>query len=317
MVWEKVMDANDKPRNPARRRAITVAVASAAAGIAAGFAGGVGLMATAPQPAAVSINGARRYDGKVVVITGATSGIGRAAALAFAREGGKVAFCGRRQALGLSLEREIKAEGGNALYIPADIRIEESVKNFIRQAAEAYGGIDIALNNAGITIEKPMHEFTSAEWDDVVNTNLRGVFLAMKFEIPRMLERGGGTILVTSSSVANSASERRSVYTASKAGLIGLVRSAALDYGSQGIRINAILPGTTDTAFVRSVAGMENMPDAAWKIGSSQWGQSNVKGLKRMATAQEIASFAVAMASPELTYLTGASLTADGGGGTG
>lgn len=311
------MEANDKPRNPGRRRAIGVAAATAAVGVAAGLAGGVGLMAAATPPPTILINGARRFDGKVAVITGATSGIGRAAAKAFAREGAKVAFCGRRQALGLELEREIKAEGGDALYIPADVRIEENVQGFVRQAAEAYGGIDIALNNAGITIEKPMHEFTSAEWDDVVNTNLRGVFLAMKYEISRMLEGGGGTILVTSSSVANAASERRSVYTASKAGLIGLVRSAALDYGSRGIRINAILPGTTDTALVRGVAGMESMPDAVWHIGAAQWGQSNVKGLKRMATAEEIASFALAMASPELTYLTGASLTADGGGGTG
>jgi NAD(P)-dependent dehydrogenase (short-subunit alcohol dehydrogenase family) len=191
------------------------------------------------------------------------------------------------------------------------------VADLVRRTVAAYGGIDVAVNNAGITIEKPLHEFTLAEWDDIVNTNQRGVFLAMKYEIPVMLARGGGTILVTSSSNEHRTSARRSIYTASKMGLIGLVRSAALDYAAQGIRINAIVPGTTDTALVRRVAGMENVPDAAWELGATQWARSNLPGVKRMATAEEMAAFAVAMASPELTYMTGSSLVADGGSGSG
>lgn len=251
------------------------------------------------------------------MVTGGTSGIGRAAVEAFAREGASVAFCGRREALGRDVEAAVGRVGGNALFVRADVREEQQVAAFIERTVATFGGIDIALNNAGITVEKPLHEFGLGEWDDVVNTNLRGVFLVMKYEIPRMIERGGGHILVTSSSVVNSASAKRSVYTATKSGLVGLVRSAALDYGDKGIRVNAILPGTTDTPFVRRVAGAEAMPDEIWRVGAAQWGKANVRGLKRMASAEEIAAFALAMASPELTYMTGAALSADGGSGTG
>lgn len=310
------MDSKGEPSNPSRRLALG-AVGGLAVGALAGATGGVALTASSAPPAPTVIDGQRRFDGKVVLITGATSGIGRAVAKKFAREGAKVAFCGRREHLGQELEEEIKAEGGEALYVQADVRREAQVESFVKRTVESYGTLDVAFNNAGITLEKPMHEFDSAEWNDVIDTNLRGVFLAMKYEIPRMLENGGGTILVTSSSVVNSTSASRSVYTATKAGLVGLVRSAALDYGDRGIRVNAILPGTTDTALVRGTAGMEDVPDVAWRIGAAQWGRSHVKGLKRMATVEEIAAFVVAMASPDLIYLTGSTLAIDGGTGTG
>src|SRR5207245_4471356 len=115
-----------------------------------------------------------------------------------------------------------------------------------------------AFNNAGITLEKAIHEYSAAEWDDVVNTNLRGVFLSMKYEVPAMLAGGGGTIVVTSSSNAIATTERWGAYTASKRGLVGLVQAAALDYASKGIRVNALVPGTTDTALVRRVGGMQD-----------------------------------------------------------
>jgi NAD(P)-dependent dehydrogenase (short-subunit alcohol dehydrogenase family) len=271
-----------------------------------------GLMERAqPQP---SIAGPRRkrFEGKVVLITGATSGIGRAAALAFAEEGGKVAFCGRRENLGHQVEAEIKRRDGEATYIRADVREETSVKAFVDQAVDKYGRLDVAFNNAGITLEKPLHEYSSQEWDDVLHTNLRGVFLAMKYEIPYMLSNGGGNIVVTSSSNAIATTEKRSAYTASKRGLVGLVQSAALDYVEKGIRINALIPGTTDTELVRRVAHMENVPDALWEEAASLWAHSHVP-MKRMARAEEIAAFALALASDEFPFMTGAQMVIDGG----
>ncbi len=255
----------------------------------------------------------RRFANKVIVITGATSGIGRAAALAFAAEGGKVGFCGRREALGRQVEQQIRSQGGEAFYIKADVRNEAEVKSFVDEVVQRYGRLDVAFNNAGITLERPLHEYTSQQWDDVLHTNLRGVFLAMKYQIPYMLAAGGGNIVVTSSSNAIATTEHRSAYTASKRGLVGLVQSAALDYASRGIRINALIPGTTDTDLVRRAAGMENAPDAIWEIAARQWAKSHVPGLERMATPQEIAAFALVLASEDHPYMTGAQMVLDGG----
>jgi NAD(P)-dependent dehydrogenase (short-subunit alcohol dehydrogenase family) len=298
--------------NARRRRFLGAAGAAGALGIA-GVASGVALGQSSNLPKTVVRLGAKRFEGKVVVITGATSGIGRAAAIAFAAEGGRVAFCGRREQLGKEVEREIRAVGGEATYIRADVLVEDDVKDFIDRAVNTYGRLDIAFNNAGITIEKPLHEYAVDDWDRVVNTNLRGVFLSMKYEVPHMLAGGGGSIVVMASSNAIATTERRSAYTASKRGLIGLVQSAAFDYAAKGVRVNALVPGTTDTPLVRRAAGMENVPEAAWKVAASQWAKSHIPGLGRMATAEEIAAFALVLASDNHPYMTGAALVIDGG----
>jgi NAD(P)-dependent dehydrogenase (short-subunit alcohol dehydrogenase family) len=202
---------------------------------------------------------------------------------------------------------------GEAIYIRADVRNENDVKTFVDKIAQKYGRIDVAFNNAGITIEKPLHEYSSEEWDDVVSTNLRGVFLAMKYEIPYMLAGGGGNIVVTSSSNAISTTDKRSAYTASKRGLVGLVQSAAQDYAEKGVRINTLIPGTTDTALVRRAAHMENAPDLVWETAAAQWAKSHVPGLGRMAKPQEIAAFALALASDEFPYMIGSQMVIDGG----
>ena len=262
-----------------------------------------------------AVAGRQRFKGKVIVITGATSGIGRAAAQQFAAEGGRVAFCGRRENLGHEVEADIRSHGGEATYIRADVRDESQVKGFVDQAVRRYGRLDVAFNNAGVTLEKPLHEYTSAEWDNVLSTNLRGVFLAMKCEIPYMLTNGGGTIVVTSSSNALATTDKRSAYTASKRGLVGLVQSAALDYVSKGIRVNALIPGTTDTSLVRRAGHMEDVPDPIWEAAASAYARLHIP-MGRMATPQEVAAFALALASDDFPYMTGAQMVLDGGKAT-
>jgi NAD(P)-dependent dehydrogenase (short-subunit alcohol dehydrogenase family) len=279
----------------------------------AAVVGAVAACTKGPTPVAASPPARRRFENKVVIVTGATSGIGRAAAIAFAAEGGKVGFCGRRENLGREVEQEMRSKGGEATYIRADVRVEAEVKAFVDQIAARYGRLDVAFNNAGITLEKPLHEYSSGEWDDVQTTNLRGVFLAMKYEIPHMLAGGGGNIVVTSSSNAIATTDKRSAYTSSKRGLVGLVQSAALDYAQKNIRVNALIPGTTDTALVRRSSGMEHVPDAIWEVAAKQWAKSHVPGLERMATPEEIAAFALVLASDDHPYMTGSQMVIDGG----
>jgi len=294
------------------RRTVLSSAVAGAAGLGAGLASGGLLGASTTPPAPIRVDGRRRFVGKVVLVTGATSGIGRAAAIQFAAEGGKVVFCGRREDLGRELERQIRADKGDALYVRADVRFEDDVRHLVERTIGHYGRLDVAFNNAGITLERPLHEDTAAEWDDVSATNLRGVFMSMKYEIPPMLSGGGGNIVVTSSSNAIATTAHRSAYTASKRGLVGLVQSAALDYASQNIRINALIPGTTDTQLVRRAGGMEHAPDAVWQIASAQWAKSHTP-MGRMATAEEVAAFALSLASNEFPFMTGAQLVIDGG----
>jgi NAD(P)-dependent dehydrogenase (short-subunit alcohol dehydrogenase family) len=304
----------DPPRRGPRpsRRQLLAATGGLVAGAAGGLAGGVFLGHDA-NPPPLRPSGRRRFADKVVVITGATSGIGRAAAIAFAAEGAKVGFCGRRTNLGRQVEQEIRSAGGEAMYVRADVLVERDVQSFVDQVVDRYDGLHVAFNNAGITIEKPLHEMTSEEFDRVVNTNLRGTFLAMKYELPHMLAGGGGVIVITSSSNALATNERRSAYSASKRGLVGLMQSATFDYAADGIRVNALIPGTTDTPLIRRAAGMEDVPDAAWRVFLRQWARSHVPGLGRVATPEEVASFALSLASDDHPYMTGAQLVIDGG----
>jgi NAD(P)-dependent dehydrogenase (short-subunit alcohol dehydrogenase family) len=294
-----------------RRRLLTGAVAGVA-GFAAG-AVGAGAVLGSQKGSRVVVDGRARFKNKVILITGATSGIGAAAAEMFAAEGGKVAFCGRRTDRGAQVESNIKAEGGEAKYIRADVRIEDDVRRFVDTAAELYGGFDICFNNAGITIERPLHEYTAAEWDDVVNTDLRGNFLALKYEIPYLIKRGGGVIVVTASSNAIATTPKRSAYSAAKRGLVGMVQAAAQDYADNNIRINTLIPGTTDTEFVRRAAGMMNAPDPVWQAAVSVWAKSNVAVAHRLARPEEIAATALMMASDEFTFMNGAQIVVDGG----
>jgi len=299
------------PSGVKRRHLVGGAALGVIAGAISGLAGGVALGQGAALPQQKP-SGKRRFENKVVIVTGGTSGIGRAASLMFAAEGGRVAFCGRNVERGKQVEDAIKKLEGDAVFIRADVRDEDEVKAFVERTIATYGRLDVAFNNAGISIEKPLHEYAASEFDDILNTDLRGVFLSMKYEIPHMLERGG-SIVVTSSSNAIETTANRSAYSAAKRGLVGLVQAAALDYAQHGIRINTLIPGTTDTPFVRRLAGMENVPDAAWHVAVSQWARTHVPGMQRLATPEEIAAFVLTLASDDHPYTTGGQFVIDGG----
>lgn len=298
--------------NDAQRSSASPGRRSILAGAVAGLAMAAPTAAAAAAPGRAGPAGTRRYQGKVVLITGATSGIGRAAAIAFAREGAKVGFCGRREDLGRQVEREIRAAGGEATYIRADVRSPEQVKSFVDTVARRYGRLDVALNNAGIQYAKPLVNTTLEEWDDTAHTNTRGVFLAIKYEIPHLIAAKGGVILVTGSSNEFATRPGLGAYAASKGGVSGLVRTAAIEHGKDNIRVVALSPGTTNTPML-DAHRPGGLTDAQWEAEKAKFGEANVDGLKRMARPEEMASAALALASSDLSFLTGTSVLVDGG----
>lgn len=246
-----------------------------------------------------------RFTGKVVAITGATSGIGAAAARLFAAEGASVTFCGRREELGEQVAEEIRRSGGEVRYIHADVTRPEHMQRFVHETVDTYGKLDIAFNNAGEVTFKPLHEIELEEWEWIHNTNLRGVFLAMKYQIPEMLKAGGGSIVITSSQHAYATRPGGAAYASSKRALEALAQSASQDYAERGLRINVVAPGITDTPMFRRATGQNEAAVAR--------ANSIVRGVKRVAEPEEIARVAMWLASGEASYITGTTVLADGG----
>lgn len=242
---------------------------------------------------------------KVAIVTGASSGIGHATAKLFAVEGAKVVVAARRRPELDALVEEIRDGGGDAVACAGDVGEEQHARRLVELAVEAFGGLDIAFNNAGAVGEMGAASQISLDtWRMALDTNLTGAFLGAKYQIPAMLQRGGGSLIFTSTFVGHTAGmPGMAAYAASKAGLIGLMQVLAAEYGPQGIRVNALLPGGTDTPGAKS--SIETPEARAFVEG--------LHALKRLARPEEIARSALYLASDASSFTTGAAILADGG----
>ncbi|MGV4795550.1 SDR family oxidoreductase [Rhizobium sp. F40D2] len=243
---------------------------------------------------------------KVAIITGASSGIGRAAAKLFAREGAKLVVTGRRQEALHAVVAEIEAEGGQAVALSGDVRDKGLQARLCETAVSRFGGLDIGFNNAGILGEMgPVAELSPEGWRETIETNLTAAFFGAKHQSAAM-KNGGGSLIFTSTFVGHTAGmPGMAAYAASKAGLIGFVQVLAAELGRQNIRVNALLPGGTDTP-----ASITNAPDATAEVLAFVEG---LHALKRMAQPEEIANAALFLASDMASFVTGTAMLADGG----
>jgi NAD(P)-dependent dehydrogenase (short-subunit alcohol dehydrogenase family) len=283
--------------------------------LAVGATGLASAIAVAPRTQAqtqqavepvTTVNPQGAFAGKVVLITGATSGIGEAAARSFPMAGATVHFCGRRENLGRQVAESITAAGGKASYQKADARNETEVQAFVNECVQRYGRIDIAFNNAGIDRPPaPLADTSTAIWDDIMNTKVRGIFLAMKYEIPQMVKQGGGNIVNTSSIGGSRAFPGIAPYHASKFAVEAITKVAAKDYAKQNIRVNAIAPGRVDTP-------MAERAFRDWNITREQ--AASGYPINRISTPEEQVRVVMFMCSPEASYMTGAVTALDGGG---
>ena len=244
------------------------------------------------------------YIDKIVLVTGGTSGIGKATALAFAEAGAKVVITGRREKEGADVAAEITKTGGTAAFVRADVAKDADVARAIDFVLSTHGRLDVAFNNAGIEIAGPLNEVTEEQYRRAFDINVWGVLNSMKYEIAAMLKSSGGAIVNTSSVAGQIALPQASIYVATKHAVEGLTKAVALEFAKQGIRVNAIAPGSIDTDMVDRLVGKEG-DRRNWLLSLHPVG--------RLGTSEEIAAAVLYLASDAAKFTTGTTLLVDGG----
>ncbi len=249
-----------------------------------------------------------RLVDRVALITGATSGIGRATALLFAREGARLTLTGRNDERGRQVAEEIRAAGGRATYLHSDVCREADCRAAVEQTISEYGRLDVLFNNAGVFFANSALDCSEEEWDAQVDTSLKGAFLMSKFALPHMIRQGRGSIIHNSSGWGIVGGDRAVAYCAAKGGLVLMAKAMAIDHGRQGIRVNCVCPGDVDTAMLPEDARNRGMEWQKYLEGCAN------RPLGRIGTPDEIAKVVVFLASDESSFITGAAIVVDGGG---
>lgn len=249
-----------------------------------------------------------RFEGKSVIVTGSSGGIGRATAIAFANEGAKVALADVKEDGNAETLEMITSRGGSAIALHVDVSNESQVKGMVETTVKEFGGLDVGVNNAGIfQLINPIHAQNDEMFQKVISVNLQGVWLCMKYQTQQMLKQGKGAIINTTSFASVAGTPGSAFYCASKHGVLGLTRSAAIEYASLGIRINAVGPGATETP-MRETTVAENP-----KFAEALEAATEMVPIKRDADASELASAILFLASDDASYVIGHNLLVDGG----
>jgi NAD(P)-dependent dehydrogenase (short-subunit alcohol dehydrogenase family) len=250
----------------------------------------------------------RLLEGKVVLVTGGTSGIGRASAVLFAQEGAKVALTGRQSAEGEAVVAEIKAAGGAAFFIRADLAETPAIPGIIDAVVGEYGQLDCAFNNAGVSIGGPIETLDEAAWDRVIGTNLKAAFFCLQAEAAQMKRQGSGAIVFNGSVLATIAFPGTAIYSASKGGIASLMRAAAVELGPHGIRVNSVNPSITRTPLTT-----KSISAGADGTETHPYAPHGAIPLRRLAEPEEMAQIALFLLSDRASYITGHAVIADGG----
>lgn len=246
-----------------------------------------------------------RFSNKVVLITGSSSGIGRGAALTFAAQGANVVLASRSESANQEILNEIKENGGSAIFVKADMTVTKDIEHMVKRTIDEYGRLDIAVNNAGVegTPDVKTADYSEQVWDQVIDINLKGVWLSMKYEIPAILKGGGGVIINISSLAGLQGGGAGIGYHASKFGVVGMTKAAAIEYAKENLRVNTVCPAVIETPMAERAFDTEEKRNHA--IGFHPVG--------RFGTVNEVVSAICWLASEEASFITGVALPVDGG----